>query len=44
MISPLREGISPTDLCLPVSFLSVCVFCPTEAVEYFCDPPPSIRF
>jgi hypothetical protein len=26
MISPLREGISPTDFCLPESFLSLCVF------------------
>jgi hypothetical protein len=39
MISPLREGISPADFCLPESFLSLCVFCPTEATEYFCDPP-----
>jgi hypothetical protein len=29
MISPLREGISPTDFCLSESFLSLCVFCPT---------------
>jgi hypothetical protein len=26
MISSLREGISPTDFCLPKSFLSLCVF------------------
>jgi hypothetical protein len=44
MISPLREGISQADICLPESFLSLCVFRPTEAVEYFCDPPPSLRF
>jgi hypothetical protein len=25
---PLREGISPTDFCMPESFLSVCVFRP----------------
>jgi hypothetical protein len=25
-ISPLREGISPADFCLPESFLSLCVF------------------
>jgi hypothetical protein len=24
MISPLREGISPADICLPESFLSMC--------------------
>jgi hypothetical protein len=44
MISPLREGISLVDLCLPESFLSVCVFRPTEVVESFCDPLPSLRF
>jgi hypothetical protein len=30
-ISLLREGISLADFCLPESFLSWCVFCPTEA-------------
>jgi hypothetical protein len=44
MISPLREGISPTDFYLPESFLSLCVFRPTEAAESFCDAPPSLRF
>jgi hypothetical protein len=39
MISHLREGISPTDFCLPESFLSVCVFCLAEAVESISDPP-----
>jgi hypothetical protein len=39
MIFPLREGITPTDFCLPESFLSLCVFCPTEAVESISDPP-----
>jgi hypothetical protein len=43
-ISPLREGISPVDFCLSESFLSVCVFCPAEAAESFCDSPPSLRF
>jgi hypothetical protein len=38
-ISPLREGISLADFCLPESFLSVCVFHPTEAAESICDPP-----
>jgi hypothetical protein len=41
MISLLREGISPTDFCLPESFLSLCVFCPAEAAESICDPPGS---
>jgi hypothetical protein len=44
MISPLREGISPTDFCLPESFLCHSVFCPTEVTESFCDPSPSLRF
>jgi hypothetical protein len=30
-ISPLWEGISLADFCLPESFLSVCVFRPAEA-------------
>jgi hypothetical protein len=38
-IFPLREGISLADFCLPESFLSLCVFCPAEAAESFCDPP-----
>jgi hypothetical protein len=44
MISPLREGISSIDCCLPKRFLSLCVFYPGEAAESFCDPPPSLRF
>jgi hypothetical protein len=40
-ISPLREGISPTDFCLLESFLSVCVFRPAEAMESISDPPGS---
>jgi hypothetical protein len=44
MISPLREGISPADFCLPESFLSRCVFHPVEAAESLCDHPPSLRF
>jgi hypothetical protein len=31
MISPLREGISPVDSCLPESFSLSGVFCPAEA-------------
>jgi hypothetical protein len=44
MISPLREGISPADFCLPESFLSLCVFRPAEAAESISDPPPYHRF
>jgi hypothetical protein len=42
-ISPPREGISPVDFCLPESFLSLCVFRPTEAAESISDPP-RLRF
>jgi hypothetical protein len=41
MISPLREGISPTDFCMPESFLFVCVFCLAKAAESISDPPQS---
>jgi hypothetical protein len=40
-ISPLREGISSVDFCLPESFLSRCVFRPVEAAESISDPPRS---
>jgi hypothetical protein len=40
-ISPLWEGISPADFCLPESFLSLCVFRPAEAAESISDPPRS---
>jgi hypothetical protein len=43
-ISPLWEGISPADFCLPESFLSLCVFLPAEAVESISDPPFGLRF
>jgi hypothetical protein len=43
-ISPLREGISPVDFCLPESFLSLCVFRPAEAAESFYAPPPVLGF
>jgi hypothetical protein len=39
-ISPLREGISPADFCLPESFLSLCVFHPGEAVKSFVRSSP----
>jgi hypothetical protein len=42
-ISPLREGISLADFCLPESFLSLCIFCPAEAAESISDPP-HLRF
>jgi hypothetical protein len=41
MISPLREGISLADFCLPESFLSMCIFRTTQAAESICDPPGS---
>jgi hypothetical protein len=34
MISPLWEGISPANLCLPETFLSLRVFRPAEAAEW----------
>ena len=44
MISPLREGISPTDFCLPESSFLSGVFRPAAAAELFCDDSPRIRF
>jgi hypothetical protein len=44
MISPLQEGISLADFCLPVSFLSLCVFRPAEAAKSISDPPFRLRF
>jgi hypothetical protein len=43
-ISPLREGISLADFCLPESFLSRCVFRPAEAAESISDPPRVLGF
>ena len=43
MISPLWEGISPADFCLPESFFSLCGFRLVEAAEYFLDGPPRLR-
>jgi hypothetical protein len=40
-MSPLREGISPADFCLPESFLSLGVFRPAEVAESISDPPSS---
>jgi hypothetical protein len=39
-ISPLREGISPVDFCLPESFSLSSVFRPAEAVVSISEPPP----
>jgi hypothetical protein len=44
MISPIREGISPVDSCLPESFSLSGVFCPTEAVVYISEPPFYLGF
>jgi hypothetical protein len=42
-ISPLREGISLTDSCLPESFSLFDVFHPAEAAVSISEPP-SLRF
>jgi hypothetical protein len=42
-ISPLREGISLADSCLPESFSLSSVFCPAEAAVSISEPP-SLRF
>jgi hypothetical protein len=39
MISPLREGISPVDFCLPESFSLSGVFRPAEAAVSISEPP-----
>jgi hypothetical protein len=39
MISPLREGISPVDSCLPESFSLSGVFRPAEAAVSISEPP-----
>jgi hypothetical protein len=44
IISPLQEGISLANFCLPESFLSVCVFRPAEAAESISDPPWVLGF
>jgi hypothetical protein len=40
MISPLREGISLADFCLPESFSLSGVFRPAEAAVSISEPPP----
>ena len=42
-VSPLREGISPADFCLPESFSLSVVFRPVAAAEYFSGPSPVFR-
>jgi hypothetical protein len=39
MISPLREGISPADFCLPESFSLSSVFRPVEVAVSISEPP-----
>jgi hypothetical protein len=39
-ISPLREGISLANFCLPESFSLSGVFCPTEVAVSISKPPP----
>jgi hypothetical protein len=42
-ISPLREGISPADSCLPKSFSLSGVFRLAEAAVSISEPPPSLK-
>jgi hypothetical protein len=44
MISPLREGISPVDFCLPESFSLSGVFRPTEAAVSISEPSLDLGF
>jgi hypothetical protein len=43
-ISPLREGISPADFCLPESFSLSGVLRPTEAAVCISEPPLDLGF
>jgi hypothetical protein len=43
-ISPLREGISRADFCLPESFSLSGGFRPAEAALSISEPLPSLRF
>jgi hypothetical protein len=43
-ISPLREGISPADLCLRESFSLSGVFRPAEAAVSISQPPSDLGF
>ena len=42
-ISPLREGISPVEICLPKSSFSLCSLFPAEAAESFYGLSPNFR-
>ena len=42
-ISPLQEGISPAEICLPESSFSLCSFRPVEVAESFCGCSPDFR-
>jgi hypothetical protein len=44
MISPLREGISLADFCLPESFSLSGVFHPAEAAVSISEPPLHLGF
>jgi hypothetical protein len=44
MISPLREGISPTDSCLLENFSLSGVFRPAEAAVSISEPSPDLGF
>jgi hypothetical protein len=44
MISPLWEGISPADSCLPESFSLSGVFCLAEAAVSISEPPLDLGF
>ena len=44
MISPLREGIFPVEICLQESSFSLDVFRPAEAAESFYGRSLGIRF
>jgi hypothetical protein len=43
-ISPLREGISPADFCLPESFSLSGGFRPAEAAVSISEPPLDLGF
>jgi hypothetical protein len=43
-ISPLWEGISPTDFCQPESFSLSGVFCPAEAAVSISEPSFDLGF
>jgi hypothetical protein len=43
MISPLREGFSPTHFSLPESFSLSVISTPVEAAENFLDGSPCLR-